>query len=59
MAIKTYVHIKILQNFLISSIENWLGDEEAIIQDGNVSYLRTKQIKNAYKIYVMTSEESG
>ena len=35
--INAHDDIKILDNFLISSIENWFGDDEVIFQDDNAS----------------------
>ena len=31
--INAHVYIEILDNFLISSLENWFGDDEVIFQD--------------------------
>ena len=36
----TYVHLEILGNFLILSIENWLGNVKVIFQGDNASYPR-------------------
>ena len=35
--INVHVHIEIQFNFIITSIENWFGDEEAIFQNDNAS----------------------
>ena len=43
--IKAHGYIEILDNFLITSIENWLGYNEVIYQDNNVSCYRAKRIK--------------
>ncbi len=40
--INTHVYIEIPDNFLISTNENWLGDEKVIFQYDNASCHRAK-----------------
>ena len=43
--VNSHVYIAIPDNIPISSIENWFGNNEDIIQDDNASCDRTKGIK--------------
>ena len=43
--INVHVHIEILYNFLIPSIENWFGEEKVIFQDNYSSWQTVKEIK--------------
>ena len=40
------VYIQILDNILISTIENTFEDKEVISQDDNVSFYRAKRVKS-------------
>ena len=40
------VNIDVLENFLISSIEDHFGDDDMILQDYNVSRHRANQVKS-------------
>ena len=43
--INIHVYMEILDNFLLTLIENWFGDHEVIFQDDYTSCHRTKGIK--------------
>ena len=43
--INEHMYIKILDNFLIPSRENWLGDDEVIFPDYDASCLRANKVK--------------
>ena len=44
-ATNALVYPDILEDILISSLENWFGDDEVIFQDDNASCQRAKEIK--------------